>query len=139
MKKVWSRGRFPVEVIKDAVAKSELARKLKAKVKERLARVEPKRLRRWCLGVMAAMLVWFVLLFAWTGVRCVTGPHYSAISPILTAGGHRVPVKAFATMWDSLMADPAMKLAWDSLLKMRPGLKDTVGKLQRADSEMLRK
>jgi len=128
-----------VEVIKDAVAKSELARKLKAKVKERLARVEPKRLRRWCLGVMAAMLVWFVLLFAWTGVRCVTGPHYSAISPILTVGGRRFPVKAFATVWDSLMADPGTKRAWDSLLKVRPGLRDTVARLQRADSEMMRK
>ena len=128
-----------MEVIKDAVAKSELARKLKAKVKERLARVEPKRLRRWCLGVMAAMLVWFVLLFAWTGVRCVTGPHYSAISPILTVGGRRVPVKAFSTVWDSLMADSAMKRAWDSLLKVRPGLRDTVARLQCTDSEMLRK
>jgi len=128
-----------VEVIRDAVAKSELARKLKAKVKERLARVEPKRLRRWCLGVMAAMLVWFVLLFAWTGVRCVTGPHYSAISPILTVGGRRVPVKAFSTVWDSLMADPAMKRAWDSLMKVRPGLKDTVERLQRIDSERMRK
>lgn len=128
-----------MEVIRDSVAKSELARKLKAKVKERLARIEPKRLRRWCLGVMAAMLVWFVLLFAWTGVRCVTGLHYSAISPILTVGGRRVPVKAFATVWDSLMADPAMKRAWDSLLKVRPGLRDTVARLQRADSEMLRK
>lgn len=128
-----------MEVIKDAVAKSELARKLKAKVKERLARVEPKRLRRWCLGVMAAMLVWFVLLFAWTGVRCVTGPHYSAISPILTVGGRRFPVKAFATVWDSLMADPGTKRAWDSLLKVRPGLRDTVARLQRADSEMMRK
>jgi hypothetical protein len=139
MKKVWSRGRFPVEVTRDAVAKSELARKLKAKVKERLARVEPKRLRRWCLGVMAGMLIWDVVLLSDAGARSSAVGHFSAISSVATVDGHRPPVKAFGTVWDCLMADPAMKLAWDSLLKVRPGLRDTVARLQRSDSERMRK
>ena len=136
MRKYRLRGRFPVEVITEAVAKSGLAKKLKAKVKERVARAEPKRLRRWCFVAMAGMLCWDVLLLFHAGGRPLAVAHFSAISSAETVGGRerRRPARAFGPVWDSLMADSAMKRTWDSLLEMRPGLKDTVARLQRDDS-----
>src|SRR6185437_10567945 len=136
MKKVWSRGRFPVEVIRDAVAKSELAKKLKAKVKERLARVEPKRLRRWCIVAVTVLLIGDVAMLVRVGEHRWAGPGFSAIRPVSTVGGQvqRPRARAFAAEFDSLLEGSKTRGAWDSLLKVRPGLRDTLALLRRADS-----
>jgi hypothetical protein len=65
-----------------------------------------------------------------------TTPHYSAIKAVRTVGAARSlpPSKAFTVIWDSLMADQPTKRRWDSLIRLRPGLMDTVRRLQRMDS-----
>lgn len=136
MRKYRLRGRFPVEVITEAVAKSELAKKLKAKVKERLARIEPKRLRRWCIVALTMLLLWDVALLVRVGEHRWAGPGFSAIRTVSTVGDQerRPPARSFLATWDSLMLNRETKRAWDSLLKVRPGLSDTLAELGRKDS-----
>lgn len=40
----------------------------------------------------------------------------------------------FQLTWDSLMANPVIRENWDSLLRLRPGLADTVAQIRRMDS-----
>ena len=141
MRKARIRGRFPVEEMTGAVMNSELAKKLKAKVKERLARIEPRRVRRLCIVVLVTMLAADLVLVWRAGHRLGVLPHNSVIRQVVTVGaGERRPdKKLFGLIWDSMMADPARKGSWDSLLQLRPGLLDTVVKLERMDSVLLGK
>lgn len=122
--------------ISRAVADSRLWRSLRAYVKKRLAGMDAGLVRRWCFILIAAMLVWDAVLVMQAGDRSRASPHYEAIQPGVTAGEppRRPAAKAFGLVWDSLMADPAFKKDWDSLLLVRPGLRDTVRELQRMDS-----
>ena len=40
----------------------------------------------------------------------------------------------FQLTWDSLMANRVVRESWDSLLRLRPGLADTVTQIRRMDS-----
>jgi hypothetical protein len=125
-----------VELISRALINSRLGRTLTAKMKEYLGRSGARRLQWGCIILLVGMLVGDVILLFRAGERPRAAPHYSAIRPAVTAGGQqrRPPVKAFGEVWDSLMADPVRKNSWDSLLRLRPGLRDTVRELERMDS-----
>jgi hypothetical protein len=62
-------------------------------------------------------------------------PAYSGIRPVRTAGASPPRTsKAFGIVWDKMMADSSIKSCWDSLVRVRPGLKDTVRRLTKMDS-----
>lgn len=123
-------------MVSRAVMKSRVGRFLRGRIKEYLGRIGAERLRLWCIILMAAMLVGDIVLVLRTGERQRAEPHYSAIRLVATPREQprRASVKAFGPVWDSLMADPVVKNSWDSLLRLRPGLRDTVRELQRMDS-----
>jgi hypothetical protein len=131
------RGRaFPVELIYGAIVNSRVVRAWKAKVKGRLATIHPARMRRFCLLLMVGLLLSDVIMMIRADHRLWTMLHYSDIRPVTVAGAERrhPTGKAFGEVWDSLMADPASKQRWDSLLRLRPGLRDTLRQLERMDS-----
>jgi hypothetical protein len=136
MRKRGLERRSLVAVVSAALWKSGLARRLKATARARLARIEARLVRRWCFILMAGMLMGDVILLLRAGKGSRAAPHYSVIRTVATVGEQqRHPtVKAFGLVWDSLLADPAVKRGWDSLLRVRPGLDDTVRELQRLDS-----
>lgn len=127
---------MPEDGITETIAKSELAKKLKAKVKARLERVEPGRVRRWCIAIIVMLLIWDGVLVARIGHRLWGVPRIDVIQAATTIGSQRQPPvrKTFLAAWDSLMADPATRDRWDSLVKVRPGLIDTLRMLHGMDS-----
>ncbi len=44
------------------------------------------------------------------------------------------PSASFRAEWDSLLANPGVREHWDSLLRQRPGLRDTIRQLLQVDS-----
>jgi hypothetical protein len=131
------RGRgFPVELIYGAIMNCRMVRVWKAKVKGHLATTHPERMRRLCLLLMVGLLLSDVIMMIRADHRLWTMQHYSEIRPVTAAGAERrhPTGKAFGEIWDSLMADPASKQRWDSLLRLRPGLRDTLRQLERMDS-----
>jgi hypothetical protein len=109
---------------------------LMGKLFDRLGQSEAKRLRVICMLLVVGLLVADVVVIRRLGHAPWSVPHYSAIHPVTTIGVERRPEpgKAFSVVWDSLMADPVTKRRWDSLLQLRPGLRDTIRQLDRMDS-----
>jgi hypothetical protein len=139
MRKTKTGRRFAMEVISRAIADNRLVTTLRTKVKERLAGIDATRVRQWCFILLAAMLVGDIVLLFRAGERSRAAPVYSVIRPVATGGEqpHRPAIKEFGVVWDSLMADSGSKAKWDSLLLVRPGLRDTVRQLQKMDSAVL--
>jgi len=136
MKKTRVRGRFPVEAIGRAIMNCRPVRVMNVNLQERLARMEVGRLRTICLVILAGMILWDVVLLFRAGDRTRAAPPITAIRRVTTVGAERRQprVKAFGEVWDSLMTDTGTKRSWDSLLRMRPGLRDTITLIQRMDS-----
>jgi|SRR5579859_6094454 len=136
MRKMNGRGRFPVETIGRAIMNCRPMKALTAKVKDILAQTDVERLRTLCIVLMASMLIGDVVLLIRTGDRMRAAPHYSVIRPVTTGGAERrqISAKTFGQVWDSLMANPVTKKRWDSLLQLRPGLRDTIRQMKRMDS-----
>jgi hypothetical protein len=136
MRKTRDRGRFPVEWIVRVIRDTTLMKGVKWKVKECLARTGAGRLRTICIVLIIGMLFWDTLLLLRAGGRTRAAPHVTAIRPVTTVGVERRQprIKTFGQVWDSMMTDEEKKRSWDSLLRVRPGLKDTITLLQRMDS-----
>ena len=135
MRKMNGDGRFPVESIGRAILNSWPVNVVTAKVRDFLEQTEVERLRTLCIVLMVSMFLGDLVLLGQIG-RTRTALHYSAIHvPTAAGAGRRQPaVKAFGLVWDSLMAEPATKERWDSLLQLRPGLRDTIRQLEKMDS-----
>lgn len=136
MRKTRERGRFLVEAIGRVIANCRPVRVMTAWLRERLARMEIGRLQAICLVFIAGMLLCDVVLLFQGGGRTRAAPPITVIRPVTTVGTERRQprVKAFGEVWDSLMTDTGTKRSWDSLLRMRPGLRDTITLIQRMDS-----
>lgn len=136
MRKGRGGGRFSVEAIGRAIGNCQPVRVLTAKVKDYLTQMDTHRLQTICMVFIVGLLIGDVVLLFQAGDRTRAAPHYSAIRPVTTTRADRRPaaVKAFGEVWDSLMAEPATKKRWDSLLRLRPGLRDTIRQLERMDS-----
>lgn len=136
MRKARKGGGFPVEMIGRAIMNCQVVRALTAKTRAYLTGVEAGRMRTLCIVLIAGMLLGNIVLLFRAGKPSRASPQCPVIRPVVTAGAERRPTaaKAFGQAWDSLMADPATKKQWDSLLRLRPGLRDTLGQLKRMDS-----
>lgn len=137
MRKMGSIGRFPVEMIGRAMVNSRAGKWVTAKVRKMIEQTEGARLRVLCIVLIAAMLIGdtIILLRPGGGVSGAA-PAYSVMRRVRPAGAKMRPPegKGFGLVWDSLLADPETKSQWDSLLRVRPGLQDTVRWLKRMDS-----
>lgn len=133
MKKRISGGRFPVEVIGRSISNCRPVRSMVEKLKHWLAKADISQGQAIRLMVGIGGLIVLLVLIGLGGRRT---PHYSAIEAVKTldAQPKQPRAKAFTVIWDSLMADPGAKRRWDSLIRMRPGLMDTVRQLERMDS-----
>ncbi|HEV9038251.1 MAG TPA: hypothetical protein VGQ51_16565 [Puia sp.] len=126
-------ARFPVELIGKAIANSRPVRSVVQKLKHWLVQADISQGQAIRMMMAIGGLIVILVLI---GLGRHMAPHYSAIQPVVTLS--RAPqqprAKAFTVLWDSLMADPATKRRWDSLITLRPGLMDTVRRLERMDS-----
>ena len=125
-----------MEMIGRVMVNSRVGKWVTAKVRKMIEQVEVGRLRMLCIALIVLMLVGDTIVLLRSGGRPSGGSDYSGMRPVMTAGTkRRTPEsKGFGPVWDSLMADPETKCRWDSLLRVRPGLKDTVQWLERVDS-----
>jgi hypothetical protein len=135
MKKT-TRGEFPVDVIGRMLTKGRPARWLAAKVRTLIERTRVERLQVVCIILMADLLLGDVSLLLQPRGRWGMEPHYTEIRTMRTGGGGRreLPGQSFAGALDSLLADSATRREWDSLLRIRPGLEDTIKRLKKMDS-----
>jgi hypothetical protein len=136
MRKIRNGGGLVVESIARAIMNSRPTKALVRRVRKHLAATEAERLRFICIMLMAGMLLGDVVLLFRVGDRARAAPNYSAIRTVTTVGAGQAPknAKEFRQVWDSLMTDPKTKNRWDSLLRIRPGLSDTVRQLEKMDS-----
>jgi len=136
MRKIRNDSGLAVESIARAIINSRPIKVLGCAVRKHLAATEAERLRFICIMLLAGMLVGDVILLFRVGDRARAAPNYSAIRTVTTVGARESPknAKAFRQVWDSLMTDPKAKKKWDSLLRIRPGLSDTVQQLEKIDS-----
>lgn len=104
----------------------------------RIAQMAADRLRMLCIVFMVFLLICDTLLLFWPGDWSRASPHYSVIQPVRTGGAERraATVRPFGQAWDRLMADSVAKRQWDSLLRLRPGLMDTLRQLKKMDSAL---
>jgi hypothetical protein len=125
-----------VEMIGRVMANSRVGKWVTAKVRKMIEQVEVGRLKMLCIALIVVMLVGDTIVLLRSGGRSGGGPDYSGMRSVKTAGTKRrsPESKGFGPVWDSLMADPETKRRWDSLVQVRPGLKDTVRWLERMDS-----
>lgn len=136
MRKMSSVGRFPVEMIGRAMVNSRVGKWVTANVKKMIEQTEGARLRVLCIVLIVALLIGDTIILLRPGGVSGVAPGYSVMRRVRPTGAKmRSPEgKGFGLVWDSLMADPETKCRWDSLLRVRPGLKDTVRWLERMDS-----
>jgi hypothetical protein len=136
MRKKMSSGKSPGELIGRAIMNSRPMRALGDKIRRYDAQPEIERLRTSRKVIMACLVISNCLVLILSSERSQLAPHYANIRQVTTAGSERrpPPVKAFGPIWDSVMADPVVKKRWDSLVRLRPGLRDTIRQLQRMDS-----
>lgn len=127
-----------MEVIGQAILNSRPVRWLTDRGMNSITRMAAERLRMLCIVFMVFLLVCDTLLLFSPGDWPRASPHYSVIQPVLTGGGERraATVKPFGQAWDRLLADSMAKKQWDSLLRLRPGLMDTLRQLKKMDSAL---
>ncbi|HET6256689.1 MAG TPA: hypothetical protein VFE32_21620 [Puia sp.] len=132
MKKKVERGESTMQLLSRAVRDSTLMTNLALNIRERTAKIKPGRLRWYCLGALLALWAgetWFcTTLFGPIGKI----PHYESIRPMVTEKGGNTPVLSFRE-WDSVLANPGVRKHWDSLLRQRQGLADSIKQLLRLD------
>ena len=131
-----SGGRFPVELIAQAIKNSPPIKALGERIRWYSMRPEVERLRISCKMLMGLLMISTGMMLLQSSQRSLAELRYANIRQVTPAGLARPqpPTKSFGPIWDSLMADPAVKNRWDSLLRLRPGLRDTVRELQKMDS-----
>ena len=125
-----------MEMIGRVMVNSRAGKWVTEKVRKMIEQTEVDRLRMICIVLMTVLLIGDTVVLLHPGGMSRAAPAYSGMRPVKTAGAKRPPPesKGFGPVWDSLMADAETKRRWDSLLRMRPGLKDTVRWLERMDS-----
>jgi hypothetical protein len=131
-------GRFPVDAIARAIANCRPARAVAGRVKRILAQTEVERLTMLCIVLMVSMLIGDAVVLVRAGTRTRTELHYSVIRPVVVQGDrHLTPrAKSFFRRWDSLTNSQMLRDQWDSLLRLRPGLQDTLLRLAKLDSAL---
>jgi hypothetical protein len=135
MRKRKQGGRELVELIGETIKNSRMTGMLKEKLKDWLMCMGPRRIRKGCLMVLAMMCIGDVVLI------CTTEPSLPSDYPLLIIRGEaavrakrQAAASAFSKEWDRLMMDTAMKRSWEALVKIRPGLADTLQHLRGMDS-----
>ena len=111
-------------------------------VQQRVARIKPGTLRKYCIAflLIGGLGEWWLIHAALEDRVPVV--HYTAIRPVVTAGnsrkgdGQREAGDCFRQRWDSLLRNPAARSYWDSLVRARPGLADTLRQLEAMDSAL---
>ncbi|HEY4064120.1 MAG TPA: hypothetical protein VGM30_19575 [Puia sp.] len=136
MMKMSNGGKFPVEMIGKALVNSRVGKWMTVKVRMMIEQTEARQLRVLCIVLITAMLTADTIILLRPGSLSRAAPAYSVMRSVRTEGMRSRPPegKGFGPVWDSLMAEPETKGRWDSLLRVRPGLKDTVRWLERMDS-----
>jgi hypothetical protein len=134
MKKKNERRESLIAFLSRAVRDSSLMTNLALNIREKTARIKPGRLRWYVLAALLALWAgetWFCTsLFGPIGKV----PQYESIRSVVTERFQRKPSVSFRAEWDSLLANPGIREHWDSLLRQRPGLRDTIRQLLQVDS-----
>jgi hypothetical protein len=134
MKKKNERRESLIAFLSRAVRDSRLMTNLALNIREKTARIRPGRLRWYVLAALLALWAgetWFCTsLFGPIGKV----PQYESIRSVVTERFQRKPSVSFRAEWDSLLANPGIREHWDSLLRQRPGLRDTIRQLLQVDS-----
>ena len=103
-------------------------------IRERTTRIKKGRLRWYVLAALVALWVgetWFCTsLFGPIG----RVPQFESIRSVVTERFRNKPSASFRAGWDSLLANPGIREHWDSLVRQRPGLRDTIRQLLQVDS-----
>jgi hypothetical protein len=130
---------FPVEAIARAIMACRPVKALTAKIRVYLAGIDAGRLRMIVCVLILGMLMGDLVLLLHVGGPSRASPPYTVIRPVVTAGAERrtSKVKPLGQAWDSLIRDASTKKQWDSLLRLRPGLRDTLRRLERMDSVVM--
>src|SRR5580692_3511110 len=119
-----------------AIRESDWVQDVVWQIRKWLVQLGPERARRylvWLLLIFLAGEVWMALS---TNDPRKKMQFYSVIhaASLGQAKDRARPVASFGSVWDRLMADTEIRRKWDSLVKGRPGLLDTVNQLKRMDS-----
>ena len=129
-----------MEVIGVTIKNSRMTDVLTEKLKKWLMRMGPRRIRNGCLLALAMMCIGEVVLIN------TTDPSLPSVYPLLIIRGEaavrakrQAAASAFSKEWDRLMMDTVMKRSWEALVKMQPGLADTLQQLRGMDSAELRR
>jgi hypothetical protein len=134
MKKKVERGESLIAFLSRAVRDSTMMTNLALNIRERTARIKKGRLRWYVLAALFALWAgetWFCTsLFGPIG----RVPRYETIRSVVTERLRMKPSVSFRAEWDSLLANPGVREHWDSLLRQRPGLRDTIRQLLQVDS-----
>jgi hypothetical protein len=134
MKKKVERGESLIAFLSRAVRDSTMMTNLALNIRERTARIKKGRLRWYVLAALFALWAgetWFCTsLFGPIG----RVPRYETIRSVVTERFRMKPSVSFRAEWDSLLANPGVREHWDSLLRQRPGLRDTIRQLLQVDS-----
>jgi hypothetical protein len=134
MKKKVERGESLIAFLSHAVRDSSMMTNLALNIRERTARIKKGRLRWYVLAALFALWAgetWFCTsLFGPIG----RVPRYETIRSVVTERLRMKPSVSFRAEWDSLLANPGVREHWDSLLRQRPGLRDTIRQLLQVDS-----
>jgi hypothetical protein len=134
MKRKSERRESLIAFLSRAVRDSTLMTNLALNIREKTAKIKPGRLRWYLLAALLALWAgetWFCTsLFGPIGKV----PQYESIRSVVTERFRKKPSTSFRAEWDSLLANPGIREHWDSLLRQRPGLRDTIRQLLQVDS-----
>lgn len=136
MRKKRSSGISPVESIGRMILNSVPGRLIAERIRRHYEKSEAEQLRTSCKVLMVCLVISNCMVLVLSSQRSQLSLRYANIRQVTAAApaGRQPPVKAFGPIWDSVMADPVVKKRWDSLVRLRPGLRDTIRQLQRMDS-----
>lgn len=103
-------------------------------IRARTARIKKGRLRWYVL--VALLMLWAGETWFCTSLFGPIGrvPRYENIRSVVTERFRQKHSVGFRAEWDSLLAGPGVRDHWDSLLRQRPGLRDTIRQLLQVDS-----
>jgi hypothetical protein len=134
MRKKSERRESLIAFLSRAVRDSTLMTNLALNIRGKTAKIKPGRLRWYVLAALLALWAgetWFCTnLFGPIG----RVPRYESIRSVVTERFRKKPSVSFRAEWDSLLGNPGIREHWDSLLRQRPGLRDTIRQLLQVDS-----